>query len=136
MLVIDASALVDLLRGETNSTRIAEFIADRGDDLHAPQLYDLETLNALRRAVLSGRLSQPRADDAVEDLIGLPVQRHAHPALTRRIWELRHNFSAYDAAYLALTEVLAGSGAALLTTDARLARAVRKHSGVEVLLAA
>jgi predicted nucleic acid-binding protein len=136
MLVIDASAIVDLLRGEINSTRIAEHIADHGHDLHAPQLYDLETLNALRRAVLSRKLSLPRADDAVEDLIGLPIQRHAHPALTRRIWELRHNFSAYDAAYLALAEILSETGAALLTSDASFARAARKHSDVEVLLAA
>jgi predicted nucleic acid-binding protein len=136
MLVIDASAIVDLLRREPNSTRIAEFIDDRGSDLHAPTLYDVEALNALRRALLAGEIVLSRAAEAVGDLIELPVQRHEHPALTWRIWELRDNFSAYDASYLALAELLSEDGAALLTTDTRFARAVRKHSDVEVLLAA
>lgn len=136
MLVIDASAVVDLLLGQRDSEQIAGVIADRDHDLHAPHLFDLEALNSLRRSVASGRVSLARADVAVADLIGLPVQRHAHPVLAERIWELRDDFSAYDASYLVLTEILAEMGAALLTTDARFARAVRKHSDVEVLLAA
>jgi predicted nucleic acid-binding protein len=52
-----------------------------------------------------------------------------------RIWELRRNFSAYDAAYVALAEAIADDGAPLLNADARLARGAGAHSSVRVLLA-
>jgi predicted nucleic acid-binding protein len=72
----------------------------------------------------------------VSDLLQLSVDRYPHAILGRRIWELRENFSAYDAVYLALAEKLHDDGVPLLTSDARFARAARKHTGVEVLLAA
>ena len=68
-------------------------------------------------------------------MIDLPLQRYAHEALVPRIWELRENFSAYDAAYLALAEVLVEDGAPLLTADTRLARAASEHTVVEIVLA-
>ncbi len=66
----------------------------------------------------------------LEDLAALPVDRHAHTVLLPRIWELRNTVSAYDAVYLALSEVLQ---ATLLTRDSGLAAAARRLSSVELL---
>lgn len=93
-------------------------------DLHAPALCDLELVSGLRRGVLSGRLPSTRARRALALYLVLPVRRHDHRRLLPRVWELRANFTAYDAAYVALAEQLR---AALLTTDDGLARAVRRH---------
>jgi predicted nucleic acid-binding protein len=136
MLVIDASALADLLLGWRAAERIYRHLADHAHDLHAPHLLDVEILNFLKRAVASGDVSAERADTAVSDLLQLSFDRYPHAILGRRIWELRGNFSAYDAVYVALAEQLADDGVPLLTSDARFARAARKHTGVEVLLAA
>jgi predicted nucleic acid-binding protein len=136
MLVIDASAIVDLLLDRQSRGLIARHLAEHDHDLHAPHLIDIEVLNVMRRQVARGLIADSRADEAVTDLLDLWVERYPHRVLGRRIWALRENFSAYDASYLALAEALAPSGAALLTTDVRFARAVREHSDVEVLLAA
>ncbi len=85
---------------------------------------------------MSGKdASAERADEAVADLRDLPVERYGHDALVPRIWELRQNFSAYDAAYVALAEAIADDGAPLITADARLARAVSSHTRVQVIVA-
>lgn len=49
----------------------------------------------------------------------LPVERYAHTALVGRVWELRHNFTAYDAIYIALAEAM---NAVLYTSDEKLAK--------------
>jgi predicted nucleic acid-binding protein len=136
MLVVDASALADLLLGWRAAERIYGHLTEHAHELHAPHLLDVEVLSFLRRAVASGEVSPERADAAVSDLLQLSVDRYPHAILGRRIWELRENFSAYDAVYLALAEKLHDDGVPLLTSDARFARAARKHTGVEVLLAA
>lgn len=99
-------------------------------DLHAPALCDLELLSGLRRGVLSGRLPSARAERALSLYLGLPVQRHDHRRLVSRVWELRANFTPYDAAYVALAEQLR---APLLTGDRGFARAVAQHTSVDVL---
>lgn len=134
MLVIDASALVDqLLRLETADS-IERHMVEHAGDLHAPHVVDLEVLGALRRVDASG-LAGAQAEEMVSDFLDLPIDRYPHAILAARIWELRHNFSVFDATYVALAETLA-DGVPLLTADARLARAARKHTDVEVLLAA
>ena len=135
MLVVDASAVTELLLGRPEAGSIAQQLRDHDFDLHAPQLLDVEVLSALRRIVTAGDASADRADDAVADLRDLPVERYSHDALVPRIWELRQNFSAYDAAYVALAEVIADEGAPLITADARLARAVGSHTRVRVIVA-
>ena len=95
--------------------------------LHAPELCDVELLSVCRRGVLSRSMTIERARECVGDYTDLPIQRHAHTALLPRLLELHANSSAYDAVYVALSEVL---GAELVTADAALARAVRRHTGV------
>jgi predicted nucleic acid-binding protein len=136
MLVIDASAVTDLLLGEPPAELVERYVVDHGHDLHAPHVLDLEVVSALKRVASFADVPAERADEALVDLLDLHVERYSHHAFVPRIWELRHNLSPYDASYLALAEALSDWGAPLLTTDARFARAAQKHSHVEVLLAA
>jgi predicted nucleic acid-binding protein len=135
MLVIDASATADLVLARPVADRVAGYIAEHEGDLHAPHLLDIEVVSAIRRLAASGEASPTRALEAITDLLDLPLVRYPHEILVPRIWQLRDNFSSYDAAYLALAESLTDEGVPLLTTDARLARATRAHTGVEVFAA-
>lgn len=134
MLVVDASAVTELLLARPAAEHVERHIASHGHALHAPQLLDIEVLSALRRVVASGEASLARAGEAVTDLGELSVERYPHEPLVSRVWQLRDNFSAYDAAYLALAEALLEEGAPLLTADGGLARAAEAHSDVDVLL--
>jgi predicted nucleic acid-binding protein len=133
MLVIDASATADLVLARPVAEKVAGHIADHDADLHAPHLLDIEVVSAVRRLVASGEASPTRGVEAITDLLDLPLVRYPHEILVPRIWELRQNFSSYDAAYLALAESLTDEGVPLLTTDGRLARATRAHTGIELL---
>jgi predicted nucleic acid-binding protein len=87
-------------------------------------------VQALRRGLLQGALSSERAAEALANYLALPLTRHGHLLLLGRALQLRANFSAYDASYIALAERL---GTPLLTADGRLARAARQHTDVEVI---
>jgi predicted nucleic acid-binding protein len=132
MLVIDSSAVIDQLAGGEAAARVERHTAHGSEELHAPHLVDVEVLHALRRA---RRFDASRAPEMIIDFLELPIERYPHTLLAPRIWELRHNFTAYDATYVALAEALE-EDVPLLTSDKRLAKAVRKHTDVEVLLAA
>lgn len=118
MIVLDASAAVDWLLQTPAGQHIEKRLYSRNETLHAPHLLDLEATQVLRRLSLQRVVSAHRADEAVRDLLDLRVTRYPHLVLLPRIWQLRHNFSAYDAAYVVLAEKL---GATLVTRDARLA---------------
>lgn len=135
MLVVDASAIAELLLGRPAGEAVAQHLAEHEFDLHAPHLLDVEVLSALRRVVGAGDASPTRATEAVADLADLPIERYGHYELIPRVWGLRENFSTYDATYIALAEAITDDGAALLTADARLARAADAHTGVRVLCA-
>jgi len=134
MLVVDASAITELLLGRPAGRTVEEQLRDHDFDLHAPHLLDVEVLSALRRVVAAGDASAERAGYAVTDLLDLPLERYPHDGLAPRIWALRANFSAYDATYVALAEAITDGGAPLLTADARLARAAGDHTELRVLL--
>ncbi len=80
-------------------------------------------VSALRRAILKHGLSEQRAMKALSAYNELPMTRHGHREFLPRLFELRHNFTAYDATYVALAEALS---AELLTEDRKLAKAARK----------
>jgi predicted nucleic acid-binding protein len=135
MLVVDASALTELVLGRPAGDVVGEHVAGHGFALHAPHLVDVEVLSALRRLVASGEATAERAGEAIADLLDLPIERYPHDILVPRIWQLRENLSAYDASYVALAEGLADEPVPLLTADARLAQAVADHADAPVLLA-
>lgn len=135
MLVVDASAVLELLLRRPIAAALEAHVVDHGLDLHAPHLLDVEVLSALRRLVASRDASAARADEAVTDLLDMPIERYPHDLLVRRAWQLRRNLSSYDAVYLALAEALPEGRVQLLTTDRRFARAARAHSEVDVVLA-
>lgn len=128
MIVVDTSAIIGVLAGQPRIPQLVDrLISD--SDLHAPHLLDVEFQHALRRLVVSGAITDERAADARMDFADLTVIRYPHVSLADRMWELRHNVTAYDAAFLALAEAL---DAPLVTCDARLARAPGHAASVEV----
>lgn len=129
MLVVDASALAPALAddgrdGDTARARL------RGQSVVAPELIDLETTSVIRRQLQTGHLDARRAGLALADLVELPLRRVPHRPLLGRCWELRENLSVYDAAYVALAELL---DVVLLTADGRLANAPGLRCQLEVL---
>jgi predicted nucleic acid-binding protein len=130
VIVLDASAALDWLVQTAAAQRIESRIFSRNQSLHAPELLDLEVAQVLRRLVREGALSASRAEGAIQDLLDLRITRYPHSLLLTRIWQLRRNLSAYDAAYVVLAEKL---GATLLTRDARLASAAGHTATVEIV---
>lgn len=109
---------------------IMDRVFSRGESLHAPGLLDLEVTQVVRKYWRTGDITGSRGQQAIADLGDLPIQRHSHEPLLARIWQLRHNVTAYDAAYIALAE---GLRAEFLTLDAALARVPGVRLRVEVL---
>lgn len=128
MLVVDTSAVLEALVAREPASGLVERLADDGD-LHAPHLIDIEILHALRRLTASGEISEDRASDARSDVHELAIARYPHLELSDRIWQLRHNLTAYDAAFVALAEALE---VPLVTCDARLAAAPGVTATVEL----
>ena len=129
MIVLDASAAIDWLLQTAAGQRIERRIYSHNESLHAPHLLDLEVGQVLRRLMREGSVSTDRADRAIEDLLDLRITRYPHFILLPRIWQLRHNLSAYDAAYIVLAEKL---GARLVTRDSRLASASGHAAPIEL----
>ena len=117
-LVVDASVAVEYLLRTSLGRKVA--LTLEASTLVAPELLDAEVLAVLRRAVLGGRLSEPRARAALADLAAWNVRRLSHTALLREAWALRRNVSAYDALYVAVARLLQ---ATVLTADGPLSRA-------------
>lgn len=129
MIVLDASATVDWLLQTPAGARIEDRLYSRRESLHAPHLLDLEVAQVLRRLVRQGIVGVNRAEEAVRDLLDLRINRYPHVMLLGRIWRLRENFSAYDAAYVVLAEELK---ATLITRDRKLASTSGHGARVEV----
>lgn len=118
MIVVDASAILEVLLQTSAAAMVSRRIFGGGETLHAPHLMDVEIAHALRGYVRSGVISADRGAEALADLAHLPLNRYPHVVLLPRIWQLRHKLTAYDATYLALAEAL---DATLVTRDHALA---------------
>ena len=118
-VVLDASAVVELVLGTGVGGRIRDRVADPRVSLHSPELVDLEVLHVLRRYERLGTVLPDRVAGAFQNLVDLDLVRYSHAALLERVWSRRFNLTAYDAAYVTLAEIL---DAPILTTDGRLAR--------------
>lgn len=119
-MVIDASALLDVLLRTPESEPVARRLFQSGQTLHVPHLLDIEVAQVVRRYAAAGKIDAARGSAVLADLMDFPLQRHRHDALLQRVWQLRHNLTAYDATYVALAEAL---DRPLLTRDSRLTRA-------------
>jgi predicted nucleic acid-binding protein len=129
MIVLDASAALDWMLLTPAGQRIEQRIYARGEALHTVHLLDVEFAQVLRRLVREGTVTAKRAEEAIDDLAALRLARYPPVVLLKRIWQLRQNFSAYDAAYVALAEELK---APLITRDQRLAAAPGHRATIEV----
>jgi predicted nucleic acid-binding protein len=129
VIVIDASALIEVLQNTPAYAKVSQRLFGRADTLHAPHLLDLEVAQVLRRYTLSGEMTVERSEEALEDLADLPLNRYPHDIFLRRIWALRRNLTAYDTVYLALAEAL---DAPLITRDTALAKVPGHRARVEV----
>ncbi len=128
MIVVDASALLETLLRTPAAEAVDERLFRGQESLHAPHLIDVEVAQVVRRYAALGEIGAARGAAALLDLNDFPLRRYPHGILLARIWELRDNLTAYDAAYVALAEAL---DATLLTRDRRLAAAAARHARVE-----
>jgi predicted nucleic acid-binding protein len=130
MIVLDASAVVELLLDTAAGRRVAILMGDAATGVHVPHLIDVEVLSALRRFARDRVIQEAEAADAIDNLLALDLQRHSQEGLLERAWALRKNVSAYDAVYVALAEAL---DATLVTCDRRLGRGTGIKARVEII---
>lgn len=130
MIVVDCSALLELLLQTHHGRSVENRLFQAGETIHVPHLIDVETAQVLRRFVLREDLGEDRARQALEDLADMPFNRYPHDFLLPRIWELKPNLTAYDAAYVSLAELLQ---APLVTCDERLSNAPGHRAKIEMI---
>jgi predicted nucleic acid-binding protein len=130
MIVLDASVVVELLTNGPLANSLKRDLAGRSEPFIVPHLLDVEVVSALRGLTAGQRIDSHRSEQFLTELAALPAQRYAHTPLVGRIWELRHNFTAYDAVYIALAEA---TSSVLYTCDAKLCKG---HRARVVLFAA
>lgn len=119
--VLDASAAIDLLIGHGEGVEAEEWHSHAG--------LDIEVFSVLRRVVQRELLAADAARETLDHFLGLAIERHALQRLLPRVWDLRHDISAYDAGYVALAEAL---GLPLITLDRRLATTAVRYCDVIV----
>jgi predicted nucleic acid-binding protein len=129
VIVVDASVLAPALAYDVPAGDAIRLRLTREEQLFAPEVVDLELASAWRGALRAGYLDEQRSRRALDGLAALRLVRVSHRMLMPRVWELRHDLSPYDAAYVALAETL---GATLLTADARSTRAPSLRCTVEL----
>ena len=129
MIVVDASFLASALIADDDVGERMRLRLDVEEIVCAPEIIDLEIASAWRRDLLAGRIGEDRSRLALDDLASLPLVRMPHRPLMPRVWELRHNLTPYDAAYVALAESL---DAKLLTADGKMARAPTLRCEIEL----
>ncbi len=127
MIVLDASAALKMVLSHEGSEALVVRVV--GKDIHAPALIEVEVVSGLRRLQRQRQITEDRAMIGLEWFLDLGIEKHHGPELTRRIFALRHSLSSYDAAYIAVAELIE---APLLTADGRLSRAHGHRARVEL----
>jgi len=122
MIVLDASVVVELLTNGSLADSIRNELARQDESFLVPHLIDVEVMSAIRRLAAERRIDPHRSGQFLAELASLPAERYSHTPLIGRIWELRHNFTAYDATYIALAEA---TDSILYTCDEKLHRGHR-----------
>jgi predicted nucleic acid-binding protein len=122
LIVLDASVVVELLINGALGDSLRRDLARNRDSWIVPHLLDVEVVSAFRKLVAAQRIDSHRSEAFLAGLAALPAQRYSHIPLLERIWELRHNFTAYDAAYIALAE---STHSVLYTSDEKLCKGHR-----------
>jgi predicted nucleic acid-binding protein len=130
LIVLDASALLEILLKTSLAERLMDRALESSERMHAPHLLDVEVTQVLRRLVQRKEVTVARAEQALDDLSKLVIERHEHQSLVSRVWQLRDSISAYDGVYVALAEAL---DAPLLTCDSKLAGAHAHHATIELV---
>ncbi|MBP6011644.1 MAG: type II toxin-antitoxin system VapC family toxin [Alphaproteobacteria bacterium] len=130
MIVVDASALLELLLRTPSAAAIEARLFDLDETLHVPHAVDVEIAQVLRRIVAAKQMDAQHCRVILDRWLDVPVKRYPHNVLLPRIWELRQNLSAYDAVYVALAEAL---DIPLVTHDARLANAPGHTAKIELI---
>ncbi len=126
MIVLDASAVVELLTNGELAQTLQEALGSSGEPCIVPHVLDVEVLSALRGLLAARHLHSRQAEGFIEQLSALPAARCSHIPLLNRIWQLRHNFTP-DAAYIALAEA---TDSMLFTTDRKLSRGHQARAAV------
>ncbi|MDO4241065.1 MAG: type II toxin-antitoxin system VapC family toxin [Microbacteriaceae bacterium] len=116
MIVIDASAIIDVVAENERALDILDKIET--SSLFAPHIIDFEVLSGVRGMLLGRDLDDVKAQSAIDYFYTFDIQRFEAAPLAQRIWELRHQFTSYDASYIALAEHL---DCPLITSDKKLA---------------
>jgi predicted nucleic acid-binding protein len=122
MIVLDASVVVELLFNGDLANSIRNELALRDESFIVPHLLDVEVVGAVRKLVANQRIDSHRSGQLLAGLAALPAERYSHTPLLGRIWELRNNFTAYDATYIALAEA---TNSVLYTSEEKLRKGHR-----------
>jgi predicted nucleic acid-binding protein len=122
VIVLDASVVVELLTNGPLAESLRRDLARLDDSFIVPHLLDVEVVSALRNLASGRRIDSHRTEQLLSGLAALPAERYSHTPLLGRIWELRHNFTAYDASYIALAEA---TDSVLYTSDSKLCKGHR-----------
>jgi predicted nucleic acid-binding protein len=130
LIVVDASAVLELLLRTATGIKVQERVLDSGASLHAPHLIDVEVTHTLRRLASLKEISVLRGKQALEDHLALNIKRAEHKGLLERVWSLLDSVTAFDAAYIVLAEIL---DAPLVTCDAKLARSHGHKARIELI---
>jgi len=130
MIVVDASVMLDLLLRTDAAAAIERRLFEPRELMACPHLLDVEVAQVLRRHASARDLAEERGRQALEDLAAMPLARYPHEPLLQRVWQLRHNVTAYDAVYIALAEMLE---IPLVTRDLRLAAASGHDASIEII---
>ncbi len=122
--------MVEVLLRLPSAGAVEDWLFTPGQTIHAPYLIDIEVAQVVRRYAASGVIDAVRGQATLANLVAFPLRRYPHDLLLPRVWALRNNLTAYDAAYVALAETL---DAPLITRDKRLAASAGHHARVAVI---